>query len=101
MSEPEESKDELLKEVKELKKKIEDESTEQQKARTISNARWAVIGLMMMGLAFVLWRCAVGIGIGEEIVLEDLENHALIINLAIGIGFVALLLFLIKGIKKQ
>lgn len=98
MSEPGESKDELLKEVKDLKKKIEDENKEKQKERTISNVRWMIAGLVMMTLSFIFWRCGVDIGIFEEIYLAE---HALIINLAIGMGIVALLLFLIRNIKKQ
>ena len=54
--------EELLKEVKELKKKVEDENTKKEKERWVSNARWMVIGLVMIALAFVLWRCAIAIG---------------------------------------
>ncbi|MBA7544856.1 hypothetical protein ES705_37217 [subsurface metagenome] len=54
--------EELLKEVKELKKKVEDENTKKEKERWVSNARWMVIGLVMIALAFVLWRCVIAIG---------------------------------------
>lgn len=47
---------------KDVKKIVEEIKEEQKKANTVSNARWMVVGLMIMALAFVLWRCAAAIG---------------------------------------
>ncbi|MBA7473801.1 hypothetical protein ES707_09146 [subsurface metagenome] len=59
MSKPEESKeskDELLKEVKQLKE-------EQQKEHSRTSTVRIVVGLMMIALAFILWRCGASIGL--------------------------------------
>lgn len=53
--------EELLKEVKELKKEITKEHKEKQKERSSSALIW--IGIFLMIVAFFLWRCGISIGL--------------------------------------